>query len=126
MLREILDRDLLGNAQAQGRRLRARFEELARKYPVIGDIRGKGLFQAIEFVRDRATRERFPETTAFGVRVGRRALTQGLLCRFDPHWIAFGPPLIVTAEQVDEMVAILDRCLGEVLGELDGEANIFS
>src|SRR5882672_8388915 len=65
VLREILDRDLLSNAQAQGRRLRARFEELARKYPVIGDIRGKGLFQAIEFVRDRATKERFPETTAF-------------------------------------------------------------
>src|SRR6516164_2730649 len=67
VLREILDRDLLGNAQAQGRRLRARLEELARKYPVIGDLRGKGLFQGIEFVRDRATRERFPESTAFGV-----------------------------------------------------------
>jgi hypothetical protein len=47
--------------------------------------------------------------------VGRRALELGLLCRFDPHWIAFGPPLISTAEQIDEMVAILDRSLGEVL-----------
>ena len=35
---------------------------------------------------------------------GRRALAHGLLCRFDPHWIAFGPPLVVTAEQIDEMV----------------------
>jgi adenosylmethionine-8-amino-7-oxononanoate aminotransferase len=60
---------------------------------------------------------------SFGVQVGRRALAQGLLCRFDPHWIAFGPPLIVTAEQIDEMVAILDRSLGEVLGELDGAAQ---
>ena len=95
------------------------FEALARKYPVIGDIRGKGLFQAIEFVRDRATKARFPDATAFGVQVGRRALEHGLLCRFDPHWIAFGPPLVVTAEQIDEMVAILDRSLGEVLAELD-------
>ena len=38
--------------------------------------------------------------------------------------IAFGPPLIVTAEQVDEMVAILDRSLGEVLSELDDAASI--
>jgi adenosylmethionine-8-amino-7-oxononanoate aminotransferase len=49
--------------------------------------------------------------------VGRRALENGLLCRFDPHWIAFGPPLTVTAEQLDEMVAILERCLNAVLNE---------
>ena len=119
VLREILERDLLANARARGHRLRDRFEGLARKYPVIGDIRGKGLFQAIEFVSDRATRRRFPDAVSLGVKVGRRALAHGLLCRFDPHWIAFGPPLIVTDEQIDEMVAILDRSLGEVLGELN-------
>ncbi|HEV3163910.1 MAG TPA: aspartate aminotransferase family protein [Isosphaeraceae bacterium] len=113
VLEEILERDLCANARRQGERLRSGFERLAQKYPVIGDIRGKGLFQGIEFVRDRATKERFPDDVAIGVRVGRRALANGLLCRFDPHWIAFGPPLIVTAEQVDEMVAILDRSLEE-------------
>jgi adenosylmethionine-8-amino-7-oxononanoate aminotransferase len=115
VLREVLERDLCANARAQGERLRSGFERLARKYDVIGDVRGKGLFQGMEFVRDRLTRERFPAETAFGVRVGRRALANGLLCRFDPHWLAFGPPLTVTAEQVDEMVAVLDRSLGEVL-----------
>jgi adenosylmethionine-8-amino-7-oxononanoate aminotransferase len=118
VLDEILSRDLCGNARAQGARLRARFDALAEKYPVIGDVRGKGLFQAIEFVRDRATKERFPAATALGVRVGRRALEHGLLCRFDPHWIAFGPPLVSTAEDIDAMVGLLDRSLGEVLDEL--------
>ncbi|MHB1557777.1 MAG: aminotransferase family protein [Isosphaeraceae bacterium] len=118
VLREILERGLLANARAQGERLRRRLDELAVKYPVIGDVRGRGLFHAIEFVRDRATRERFPAAEAIGVRVGRRALEHGLLCRFDPHWIALGPPLVVNAEQVDELVAILDRSLGEVLGEI--------
>jgi adenosylmethionine-8-amino-7-oxononanoate aminotransferase len=118
VLREILERDLLTNARIQGARLRAGFERLAAKHGVIGDIRGKGLFQGVELVRDRATRERFPAETAFGVRVGRRALQHGLLCRFDPHWIAFGPPLVSTAEQIDEMVGLLDRSLGEVLGEM--------
>jgi adenosylmethionine-8-amino-7-oxononanoate aminotransferase len=120
VLQEILERDLCGNARAQGERLRAGFRRLAQKHGVIGDIRGKGLFQGIEFVRNPATKERFPAETAFGVQVGRRALANGLLCRFDPHWLAFGPPLTVTAEQIDEMVAILDRSLGEVLAQVDG------
>jgi adenosylmethionine-8-amino-7-oxononanoate aminotransferase len=122
VLREILERDLLANARTQGERLRRGFEALARKYVVIGDIRGKGLFQAIEFVRDRPTRARFPDEMALGVKVGRRALANGLLCRFDPHWIAFGPPLVVTADEIDEMLAVLDRSLGEVWAEADGAA----
>jgi adenosylmethionine-8-amino-7-oxononanoate aminotransferase len=115
VLGEILERDLCGNACKQGARLRAGFQRLADKYGIIGDIRGKGLLQGIEFVRNRATKERFPD--AFGVKVGRRALENGLLCRFDPHWIAFGPSLVSTGEQIDEMVAVLDRSIGEVLGK---------
>jgi adenosylmethionine-8-amino-7-oxononanoate aminotransferase len=117
VLREILDNDLCANARKQGQRLRDGFERLARKHGVIGDIRGKGLLQGIEFVRDPRTKERFPAEMSFGVKVGRRALANGLLCRFDPHWIAFGPPLISTAEHIDEMVAILDRSMGEVLAD---------
>jgi adenosylmethionine-8-amino-7-oxononanoate aminotransferase len=122
VLREILERDLLSNARGQGDRLRAGFEALKRKYAVIGDVRGKGLFQAIEFVSDRATKARFPDALALGVKVGRRALENGLLCRFDPHWIAFGPPLVVTAGEIDEMVAILDRSLAEVLSGAEDTA----
>ncbi|MBS0262222.1 MAG: aspartate aminotransferase family protein [Planctomycetes bacterium] len=117
IIQEILERDLLRNSREQGARLRAGFERLAKKHGVIGDIRGKGLFQAMEFVTDVTTKAQFPAKPGFGVRVGKRALEQGLLCRFDPHWIAFGPALIVTAEQIDEMLAILDRCIGETLAE---------
>lgn len=117
VLQEILERDLCANARTQGARLRAGFETLAEKYGVIGDIRGKGLFLAMEFVADRNTKAQFPSKPGFGVRVGRRALENGLLCRFDPHWIAFGPPLVTTAEQIDEMLAVLDCSLGEVLSE---------
>jgi adenosylmethionine-8-amino-7-oxononanoate aminotransferase len=117
VLQEILERDLCANARKQGERLRSGFQRLADKHGVIGDIRGKGLLQGIEFVRDRSTKERFPAHPGFGVRVGRRALQNGLLCRFDPHWLAFGPPLVSTSEQIEEMLAILDRSLGEVLAE---------
>src|SRR5262249_52484851 len=117
VLREIIERDLCSNAREQGARLRKRFEEMAERTGVIGDIRGKGLLQGIELVRNPTTKERFPDALALGVRVGRRALENGLLCRFDPHWIAFGPALTVTGEQIDEMVAILERSLAEVLDE---------
>jgi adenosylmethionine-8-amino-7-oxononanoate aminotransferase len=121
VLTEILERDLCANARKQGERLRAGFQRLADKYGVIGDIRGKGLMQGIEFVRDRRTKERFAEP--IGVKIGRRALENGLLCRFDPHWIAFGPSLISTAEQIDEMVALLDRSMEEVLGHVNGNGK---
>src|SRR5262249_2250283 len=111
------EHDLCANARRQGERLRAGFRRLAEKYGVIGDIRGKGLLQGIEFVKDVRTKERFPAELAFGVRGGKRALANGLLCRFDPHGLAFGPALTVTAEQIDEMIGLLDRSLGEVLNE---------
>src|SRR6266516_880529 len=113
VLREILERDLCANVRARGEQLRAGFAQLAKKYGIIGDIRGKGLLQGIEFVRNLKTKERFPAEVAFGVQVGRRALDNGLLFRFDPHWIAFGPALIVTPEQIEEMLEILDKSIGE-------------
>jgi adenosylmethionine-8-amino-7-oxononanoate aminotransferase len=116
VLREIIDNDLCANVRRQGQVLRAGFERLAKKYPVIGDIRGKGLLQGIEFVKDTKTKERF--NPPIGVRIGKRALANGLLCRFDPHWLAFGPALNSTSEQVEEMLALLDRSLGEVMHEV--------
>ncbi len=118
VLQEIMERDLCGNARIQGQRLHQGLERLAQKYDVIGDIRGKGLFQGIEFVRDWHTKESYPAEVSFGVQVGRRALKHGLLTRFDPNWLALGPPLIVTAEHIDEIVAILDRSIAETLGNL--------
>jgi adenosylmethionine-8-amino-7-oxononanoate aminotransferase len=123
VLREVLERDLLANARVQGARLRAGLEHLAAKHGVIGDVRGKGLFQGFELVRDLATRERFPQELALGVRIGRRALRKGLLCRFDPHWIALGPPLVATAEHIDEIVDILDASIGEELESLGSPAK---
>jgi len=117
VLREIVERDLCANARTQGAVLRRGFERLAEKYGIIGDIRGKGLLMGVEWVKDRRTKERFSAKENFGIRVGKRTLQHGMLCRFDPHWLAFGPALIVTSEQIEEMLAILDRCIDEILHE---------
>ena len=111
-LEEIVSRDLCGNARRAGARLRKGLEDMQR-HGIIGDIRGKGLFQGIEFVADRTTREQFDPP--IGTQIGRRALANGLLTRFDPHWLAVAPPLIVEEDQIDQILAILDRSLQEVL-----------
>jgi 4-aminobutyrate--pyruvate transaminase len=92
--------------------------EALRPLGIIGDIRGKGLMLGVELVADPGTKKPFAPEVKLGVRIGKRALANGLLLRFDPHWIAFGPPLIVTAADLDAMVAILELSIREVLREV--------
>lgn len=118
VLREIIENDLCANARRQGQILRAGFERLGRKHGIIGDIRGKGLLQGIEFVQDPITRKPFPPEISIGLRIGRQAIAHGMICRFDPNWLAFGPALNVTTEQLEEMLDVLDRSMGQVLAAL--------
>jgi adenosylmethionine-8-amino-7-oxononanoate aminotransferase len=117
-VREILDRDLCANARSMGELLRGGLERLRRKYGIIGDIRGKGLFLGIELVKDPATKQPFAPDVAIGTRIGRTALDNGLLTRFDPNWMAFGPPLIITEREIAQILAILDRSFEQVLSAL--------
>ena len=116
-IREILDRKLPENARKVGAHLVKRLEGL-RSLGIIGDIRGKGLLIGVEFVQDPATKKPFPPEVKIGLRIGKQALRNGLLLRFDPHWLAFAPPLIVTEADIDQMVAILEKSIREVLQEL--------
>jgi len=116
-IQEIRDRDLPGNARRVGAYLVERLEAL-RPLGIIGEIRGKGLLIGVEFVQDPATKAPFPPGVNIGLRIGKQALRNGLLLRFDPHWIAFGPPLIVTERDIDAMLAILEQSIREVLREL--------
>jgi adenosylmethionine-8-amino-7-oxononanoate aminotransferase len=118
-IQEILDRDLCSNARSMGMRLRAGLERLRDRFGVIGDIRGKGLFLGIEFVQDVATKRKFPLDRPIGQLIGRRALENGLLTRFDPTWMAFGPPLIVNTREVDQILTILEKSMSEVLNASD-------
>jgi len=114
VLREILERDLCANARRMGERLRAGLEAL-RKYGIVGEVRGKGLFLGVELVRNPATRE--PFDPPLGTRIGRRALQNGLLFRFDPHWLAFGPALVATEAEIDEILRRLEQSIQEILVE---------
>jgi adenosylmethionine-8-amino-7-oxononanoate aminotransferase len=116
-IREIVERRLPENSRRVGAHLVQRLEAL-RPLGIIGDIRGKGLMIGVELVEDPATKKPFAPEVKLGLRIGKQALANGLLLRYDPHWIAFGPPLIVTAEDIDQMVAILEQSIREVLRKL--------
>ena len=112
VLDEIEANQLCDNARRMGQRLRDGLERL-RRHGIVGDIRGKGLFLGVELVADLETKARIDPP--IGVEIGQRALKNGLLTRFDPHWLALGPPLIVDQRQIDEIIDILDRTFEEVL-----------
>lgn len=95
-------------------------------HPTVGDIRGKGLFAGIEFVKDKTTKEPFPADVAFYSRVVERCFQKRLLVYpgvatvdgYVGDHIQVAPPLVVTREQIDEIVSLLDEAIGEAEGEV--------
>jgi 4-aminobutyrate aminotransferase len=113
-IRVIEENDLPRNARTVGDYLREKLEELKQKHAVIGDVRGMGLMQAIECVKDRKTKEPdpqsvarvFEETRKRGVLIGKGGLYGNV--------IRIGPPLVATRSDIDQLVAALDGAFSEI------------
>lgn len=102
----IQSEDLPQRATAIGAYLKERLTELATRYELIGDVRGRGLIQGIELVRDRATKEPAAEE---GARIAEHCLENGLVFsqRRDGSVLRFVPPFTTTPEQIDQAIGIL-------------------
>jgi adenosylmethionine-8-amino-7-oxononanoate aminotransferase len=114
---DILEReDLCAHVRAKEGEFRAMLEGLA-DIPIVGDIRGAGYFQAIELVKDRATKETFNDDES--ERLLRGFLSgalydHGLICRTDDRGdpvVQLAPPLIADTEQFEEIADILRAVL---------------
>ncbi len=111
--------NLIDRAREMGGYLGARLMELKERHRSVGDVRGTGLFWAVELVRNRETKEPFNtrEDKNAGVvtmagRVGQEMMKRGVYMNsWITHLIA-APPLIVTREEIDEGVDALDASLG--------------
>ncbi len=102
VLERLLNGGLLENVQKQGKYLREKLESLKEKYSVIKDIRGEGLIQGIEL-------------SINGSEVVGKCIEKGLLLvGAGPNVVRFVPPLIITREEIDEAMKILDKSLGEI------------
>jgi 4-aminobutyrate aminotransferase len=110
----IEEEDLAGNAATVGAHLRAGLEGLKEKYPLIGDVRGMGLMQAIELVQDRSSK--IP-ATAETVQLMEAARENRLLIGrggLNGNVIRISPPLNISAGDVDTFIRTLDASLAQV------------
>lgn len=111
-LEVIEEENLVENARVMGRRLRAGLEALKEKYPVIGDVRGMGLMQALELVGE--NKRPAPDAASRLLELAKR---EGLLIGRGGllgHVIRITPPLNVSAEEVDRALGALDRSLSRM------------
>jgi len=116
----IEDEGLVANAARVGAHALARLEELRRRHPLIGDVRGLGLVLGVELVKDRATKEPAIEEADA---VLYRCLERGLSFKTTlGNVLTLTPPLIITEEEMDRALAILDDALGETAGARSSEA----
>jgi len=111
---EVLESGLIDNARERGQELRAGLDELAGRFEVVGDVRGLGLMQAVELVRDRESQA--PDQEARN-RLLRRCFEKGLLLlSCGESTLRFCPPLIATREQIQIGLEIFAETLKEVAG----------
>jgi len=111
---EVYERErVAAHAADLGRRLRSRLHGWQRRFPSIGDVRGLGAMLAVEFVADAASRTPAKQTFAA---VAARALERGvILIGSGTHGnvMRFLFPLVITAEQLDEGLAVIEEALAE-------------
>ena len=109
---EVIEREgLVENAARVGAHALARMQEMKGRHRLIGDVRGRGLLLGIELVDDRETKSAAADAAE---RVLYRALSRGLSFKTTMgNVLTLTPPLIITREQMDEALEILDACLAE-------------
>jgi adenosylmethionine-8-amino-7-oxononanoate aminotransferase len=125
VLHVILEDDLASNAAVMGDVLKAGLEELAERHPIVGDVRGIGLLQAVELVSDRETKQPFAPEKCANVLLTDEAFDEGLIVYprrpiygLSGDHVVVAPPLIVTEAEVAEILRRLDRALGRVAMKL--------
>ena len=106
----IVEEDLPAKATAIGSYWRGCLDDLASRHEIIGDIRGRGLLQGIEFVHDRATHR---PAYGHGAQIEAACMARGLLfsVRRNGSVLRFVPPWTTTESQLDRAAAILDEAL---------------
>jgi adenosylmethionine-8-amino-7-oxononanoate aminotransferase len=129
-VQQVLARDgLVKRCAAQGRRLREALDEAFREHPYVGDVRGRGLFQAIELVADRGTRAPFDPKLKVSARIKKAAMELGLMtypmggtidgARGDHVLLA--PPFIVSDDELDLVIERLVEAVDASMAAIEAD-----
>lgn len=104
------ERDLVSHVRQVSPGLQSgmrRFES----HPLVGEVRGLGLFAGLELVRDKATKESFDPPLGVGFKCQDFAYAEGLVCRAIGDSVVVCPPLIINEDQIGQLVERLGRAL---------------
>ncbi len=120
VLRALDDEKLMERATHVGARIQARFHDLARKFDVVGDVRGLGAMVAIELVKDRTTKE--PAKDIAG-KIAQAAMANGAIfptAGLQGNVLRVLVSFVITDEQIEEGMDILEDAFQHVLGKSKG------
>jgi len=121
---EIIEReDLCGNAARVGDYLEQRLATLS-DLPIAGDVRGRRLMMCVEYVKDKNTREKLPDSANISKRISNECEAHGLLVRPIGHLDVLSPPLVMTKADVDFVVETLRHAIEKATAELKAEGVI--
>jgi len=117
-IREYKRLDLIARARQMGELMGAKLRALAEKHPSVGDVRGRGLFWAVELVRDRTTkapfgtaREKYEGKPLVVDQVTAKMGALGVTCVGWISHLVIAPPLIITEAEIDQGIAAMDEAL---------------
>jgi 4-aminobutyrate aminotransferase-like enzyme len=113
---DVIDEEgLLENAHGVGRHLERSLAELANEHPIIGDVRGSGLFWGIDLVRDRESRQPLSRADAKHIvsAICRKGVLMGLMGTHG-NVLKMRPPLPLSRDNADHALAVIDACLRDL------------
>jgi 4-aminobutyrate aminotransferase/4-aminobutyrate aminotransferase/(S)-3-amino-2-methylpropionate transaminase len=112
---EVMQREaLVDHAADLGDFALHRLSELAARHPIVGDARGRGALLALELVKDRGTKEPFPEAGAF---VYRHAFAHGVVSSLAGHILRLTPPLVMAPEIFAKGLEIVEEAIAAAEAE---------
>jgi 4-aminobutyrate--pyruvate transaminase len=114
--------DIVAHARDVGAHMQAELRRRFADHPLVGEVRGVGLVGAIELVEDKATRRNFDPAAKIGARMAKLCEEHGVIVRAMVNdSVAFSPPLIIQADEVDEMLTRAGRALDDLTVQLRRE-----
>ncbi|KQU13136.1 hypothetical protein ASG65_12370 [Bacillus sp. Leaf13] len=124
--------DLVQAAKEKGHYLLVKLHGLAKRFEIIGDVRGKGLLLGLEFVSNRSSKTPFDLQDGITSRIVNKAFEKGLLIYpasgaiegIAGDAVIISPPLVITNEEIDSLVKILEVSIEELQHELHSEGLI--
>ncbi len=122
VLEYVKKNDLVKNCAEKGKYLLSKLRGLTKEFEIIGDVRGRGLMTAVEFVKNKKTKEPFLRKIHLAERILQTSLKKGLNLYFcigfvndtDGDAVMVAPPFTVTEKEIDKIVKIFSETISEI------------